>query len=423
MENRLRVTAGPDKGLTFTLPETGVQNIGKIRQHNEICLHDMKLSRVHCEVLIDEGRVVITDLDSESGVYVNGQRVSQRQLEHGDVIRVGDTEIMLESIKGAEVKEAPAVAGIDLELERPAAKESAATAPPPDPAATLSLAEVTKLSATLLGPYQLGAVLGQGHHGVVFRAVKDEKMVALKVFHSSFPQGEEEADRFVQAMKTRLNLRHPNLVTVFTVGRSQPYTWIAEEHVEGESLVQTIQNFGSTGVPEWQQSFRLAMHIGRALHFIHQQRLTHRNITPANILFRTTDNLFKLSDLLLTKALAGSRLRQAALRKKIQVEMGYFSPEQTQQNAVLDIRSDIYSLGAVAYVLLMGRPPCLGKTVPETIGLIRSTEPARPKELQPSIPETFERAILKMLSKRPEERFQTPAELLASLSTIAPEPV
>src|SRR5262249_21775500 len=156
----------------------------------------------------------------------------------------------------------------------------------------------------------------KGHHAWVFlaRQKKEDRMVALKVFHPEFPKNEEEAERFIQAMKVRWPLRHPNLVTILAIGRTVPYSWVALELVEGESLAQMIQKFGANGVPEWQEAFRLAVHIGRALHFGIYHHLLHRNITPANILFRSTDHLYKLGDLGLAKALTGSQLRQTVMR-------------------------------------------------------------------------------------------------------------
>lgn len=435
MDKRLRVQAGPDKGLVFVLPETGIHNIGKIRQHNEICLHDMKLSRVHCQVEVDDGHAVLTDLDSESGTFVNGERVTQHELHHGDVVRVGDTEIVFQDIEvaGAETHTAGGAA-TEAHAAPPAAPKTSpapATAGPtaPKPAApaadAIAMDEVLALEGATLGAFQLGPVLGRGHHAVVFRArsVKDDRPLALKVFHPSFPKSEEEAERFLQAAKTRLGLRHPSLVRAFGVGRVAPFTWMSLELVDGESVAEAAQKFGATGVPEWPEAFRLAVHVGRALHFAAAKGLGHRNVTPANVLLRAADNLYKLNDLLLARALAGTHVRQAVLRQKVAAELPYFSPEQTQPNPTLDARTDLYGLGAVAYLLLMGRPPYTGRSAAELLPQIRGTDPVRPRQLQPNIPEPFEAAVLKLLAKKPEDRFQSPAELLDALARVSPDPV
>ena len=99
-------------------------------------------------------------------------------------------------------------------------------------------------------------------------------------------------------------------------------------------------------------------------------------------------------------------------------DVRYMSPERTRRDAKADGRSDIYSLGAMAYALLTGRPPFEGASLPETIEKIRQEEPAKPRKFQMAIPDMFEGLVLKMLAKRPEERFQTPTELLTELDRI-----
>ncbi len=93
VDQRLRVISGPDKGLSFQLPQAGSETLGKSRQHNEICLHDPALARVHCQVEMEDGRVVLSDFDSETGTFVNGSRITKQELTHGDVVKIGDTEL------------------------------------------------------------------------------------------------------------------------------------------------------------------------------------------------------------------------------------------------------------------------------------------------------------------------------------------
>jgi serine/threonine protein kinase len=437
MEQRLRVTDGPDKGQSYDLSEPGSKNIGRSHQHSEICLHDLGLSRIHCEVNVGVDGVVVTDMDSETGTFVNGERVTQQLLHHGDVIRIGQTQLIFQSIDPNRPKSAPAlnVAGADTVKSKgpptatapapPRPKSSPSTPPVTVGHAPLPAERLAELAGTTLGHYELGPVAGKGHCGVVFRARdrKADKVVALKVLHADFPKNEEEMQRFLQGMKAVLPVRHPHLVTTFGVGRSAPYVWIALEHVEGENLAQVIQRGVLSGKADWQQAFRLAVYGARALYAAHHHNLIHRNITPQNILWRSADNLIKLADLGMAKALAGSLLRQTAMRSKVQDELVYLPPEQTHPNATLDARSDIYSLGASVYALLTGQPPFVGKTSAETVNMIREAEPVLPGDAASPVPDAFEGAILKMLAKRPENRFQTAAELLAELARVSPDPV
>jgi serine/threonine protein kinase len=413
MDQRLRVIGGPDKGTSFQLPVEGNQTLGRSKQHNEMCLHDPAVDRVHCQVEIEDGRVFVSDFDSDTGTFVNGAQVRRHELKHGDIIRIGDTEIQFQSIGGA-----PATAP-----STPAALQPAAA--PPPPSRTAPPAEnLDSLTGTTLGHYVVGPILGRGHYGAVFRAQdrKEDRIVALKVL-PGFPKSEEEMQQFAQAIKAALPLRHPNVVTIYGAGRTATLCWLAMEYVEGESAAQMLQWIGTSGVPDWQQAFRLAVYLCRALYFLHEKELNHRNITPHNVLFRSIDRQVKLGDWALTRALAGSSLRQSTLRAKLLSELPFLSPEQTQPRAPADIRSDIYSVGAVVYGVLTGRPPFAGDSPAETISQIRQAAPTAPRQERSSVPEPFEAIVLKMLAKNPQERQQTPAELLAQLARIAPEPV
>jgi serine/threonine-protein kinase len=227
---------------------------------------------------------------------------------------------------------------------------------------------------------------------------------------------------FVDVMKRRFPLRHPNLVTSLGMGRTGSHCWLACEWVDGTNMAKAIGEVAKAGKGDWHPAFRLATHAGRALHFAHGRHMIHRNITPANLMLRAMDNVIKLSDLSLAKALTGSHIRQIMLKKKLEEELPFFAPEQTRANASLDGRTDIYNLGAVVYALISGRPPFLGKSPAETIGLIRDGELPSLHESSSQVPAAFESIIRKMLAKDVEDRFQAPAELLLALARIAPDP-
>jgi serine/threonine-protein kinase len=280
---------------------------------------------------------------------------------------------------------------------------------------------MSRLTGHRLGRYDLGEVLGQGYHGVVFRAHDRNSGVdvALKILSPDFPQNEKEVQRFSQVLSNWLALRHPHLVSVLGAGRTGPYCWIALELVEGESLAQVLRRFGS-GPRDWKRAFRVALHIGRALQFTSGHRIVHSNITPQNILVRSADDTFKLNDTMLLKALQKSMLYRNALDQKQEAEAVYLSPEQVDGGAsFVDHVCDLYSLGAVLYVMVTGQPLYQGATMEETLELIRAGAPTRPRKHQKSIPREFEWVILKMLARRQEDRYQRPTELLADLNRIA----
>src|SRR5207237_2318837 len=233
-----------------------------------------------------------------------------------------------------------------------------------------------------------------------------------------FSKNDEEVQRFVRAMKTVLTLRHPNLVALYGAGKAGSYCWVAMEHVEGESMAQAIQRIGVAGMLDWKYGFRVAVHIGRALEYAHGQSVIHRNVTPQNILLRTADKTAKLGDLMLAKALEGTLAQQITRPGELVGDVGYMAPERTRGAGEVDGRSDLYGLGATVYALITGRPPFAGGSLPELITKIRNAEPEKPKKFQMAIPDLFQGTVLKLLAKRPEERFQSAAELLKDLERV-----
>jgi serine/threonine-protein kinase len=276
------------------------------------------------------------------------------------------------------------------------------------------------LSGKQLAHFQIGPVIAPGKTGVVFRArdTREGKDVALKVFLPEFSADDDEVQRFLRAMKTTLRLRHPHLVAVLSAGRSGRLCWVAMELVEGVSLAQAVHQ-AAAGAGDWRVALRVVLHVSRALAFLHGHHIIHRNITPANLLITARDGTVKLGDLMKAKAQEGKLAKQVTQAGEILGDLRFMSPEQSTNASAGDGRADLYSLGAVAYALLVGRAPLEGRNFVETILKIRQTPPEPPRQFQPAIPPTFEAIVMKLLAKRPEDRFQSPGELLAHLNKVA----
>ncbi len=406
MPRQLRVIDGADHGRTFPLPESGTVRIGNGRSDADICLHDLYVGYTHCELAITPERVAVTDKNSPHGTLVNGQKITEHELRQGDVLRVGNSHLRLEEGDAAA----------------PPKPESSARSPEePGKLPRLPAERLGELGGRTLGHFKLGAALGWGQCGVVFHALdaKTEQAVALKVLPPTFPADDAEMQHFVRAMRPAVALHHPGLVGLRGLGRTGPYVWIAAELVEGESAASAVVRFREAGKGKWRLSLRVAVHIARALDVLHQRRLVHANITPANLLLTGGDGAAKLADLGLWDALMGSALQRERLEQKLLAELPYLSPEHIDPEAPVDDLSDQYSLGAVVYALLTGRPPCEGKTPEETMARVRETMPLRPKEFQKSTPDELQAAVLRMLAKRPEERYAGPGPLVADLEAIA----
>jgi pSer/pThr/pTyr-binding forkhead associated (FHA) protein len=406
VNKHLHVVAGPDRGRNFLLKAGDLLLIGRSKA-TETRLNDPHISRVHCKVEAEGDEVVVIDNESAGGTFVNGKKITRQVLKPGDVIRIGETQLRLQE---GDPSEQSTLAPMPPKRGTGSGKFAAGG---PD--------QLADLVGKSVSHFDIDAIAGRGQTGIVFHAhdTKEDREVALKVLVPEFSKNDEEMQRFVRAMKTMLPLRHPNLVTLYGAGKSGPYCWIAMEFVDGESLTQVIQRIGTAGMLDWRHALRVAIHVGRALEFASGQQIIHRNITPQNIVVRSSDKLTKLGDLMLAKALEGAGAEQITRPGELLGDVRYMSPERTRATAEVDGRSDIYSLGATVFALLTGRPPFEGATLLETITKIRQAEPAKPKKFQLSIPDLFEGTVLRMLAKRPDDRYQTPASMLADLERVA----
>jgi serine/threonine protein kinase len=398
----LTVIAGPDKGRNFPIhPGTG--NLLGRKEDNAYVLKDQRVSRHHCELVSENSQVKVIDRGGSGGTMVNGYKVSEHVLRHGDTIQVGETMIRyLTRPDAGGTTVGPGVASGNAEY---------------DPQAVEQLAE---LSGRMLKQFEIGEPLGTGSTSMVFRATDTEsgKVAALKVMQPAYGKNDEEVQRFVRAMRTMMPHKHPNIVTVYAAGKNGPYCWCALELVEGESLTEVIKRIGVAGMLDWKYAFRVGAQIGRALEYAREHNIIHRDVSPANILM-STDKTAKLSDLMLAKAVEGSLAQQVTKPGEIVGDVNYMAPERTRgPGESVDHRADLFGLGATCYALLAGKPPFAGSSLVETITKIRTAEPLKPSTFQLGIPSAFEGVVLKLLAKRPDDRFQTAGEVVRELEKI-----
>jgi serine/threonine-protein kinase len=336
------------------------------------------------------------------GTLVNGKAVKKHLLKIGDVVQVGDTQLRLQV----------GDYHLDVALAHGPAKPAAV------PAARQEQLEA--LSGCQLAHYDVGPVIGTGSSSIVFHATDtgDNRPVALKVLRPEFSRDEEEMQRFIRAIKTVLPLRHPNLVTLHGAGKTGPHCWMAMEYLAGENMTEVIARIGVAGMLDWRYGFKVAVHVARALEYAHGQQILHRNVAPKNILLEAPTKTVKLGDLMLAKALEGTRAQQITRPGELVGDVTWMAPERTRGTDDEDGRSDLYGLGATVYALLTGRPPFTGATLVEKITRIRQTEPEKPTKFQMSIPARFEGVVLRLLAKDPAGRHATAAELLADLERV-----
>lgn len=393
MLDRLVVLTGDDVNRDHFLNfANGPVLFGRSNAQANVALPDKAVSRVHFQIENRNGQVWVIDQGSSGGTLVNGRKVMEQQLKSGDIIRAGDTQLRF------------APAGEDVTFVTEGKKD-----------------RVEDIANTTFSHFKVGKLIARGTTGCVFKAVDTEtgQTVALKVLFPEMAKSEEEMQRFVRAMKTIIPLQHPNLIKVINAGRKDSFCWLAMEFIEGDSLAKLIERVCREGKLPWGFSLKVAIHLSRALQYADERDFLHRNITPNNILIRISDQSALLGDLMLAKALEGALAAQITKPGQMIGEVKFMSPERTRSTTDVDIRSEIYSLGATLYALLTGKPPHEGLTLVDTLKKIREVPPIPVSQSISNIPKEFDAVILKMLEKDPAKRFQTPKDLTQALEAIA----
>jgi serine/threonine protein kinase len=399
MIGRLRVIDGADAGREFPFDAEEVLVIGRGRD-SSTNLKDPHASRIHCELRAAGGRLVLVDCFSTTKTFLNDAPIAEHELKDRDLIRIGKTTLRVElgNLGDAGVNVAQHGIGKTPLRAEPAAE-----------------------GARVVGSFEVGAIIAKGETGVVYYGTdqRNGKPVAIKFLSEDATGTDEEVQRFVRAMKTVVSLKHTNIIAIHGAGRSQKQYWVAMEYVPGESVTRVIERIGTAGMLDWRITHRIAYEVAQALDAAHAQHIVHRNLSPRNILLRQTDGVAKLGDLMLAKATEGLMARSVTRPGQLVGSIAYMSPERTLDETNIDTRSDLYSLGATIYALLTGRPPFQGKSLADTIRMIRETEPVRPKKYHLAVPDLLEGIVLRLLAKRPDDRYKTPSDLIRELQRSA----
>lgn len=273
-----------------------------------------------------------------------------------------------------------------------------------------------------LGRYQLKAILGEGGMGAVYKAYDPNlrRDVAIKVMHPHLARKPGFHERFLQEGITAARMNHNGIVQVYDSGVSGDILYIVMAFIPGSNLEELLGLLREEG--KWMmvsEAVELVQQVSQALDYAHRQGVLHRDIKPGNIMLAPEPSGALpyrpvLTDLGLAKLLEGGIETQAGL------SMGtpaYMSPEQAQGLPV-DVRSDVYSLGALLYHLCVGKPPFPAHTLSEALRYHVKENPPPPRSLNPRIPPMLDAVILKALEKDPAKRFADSARFAETLGKV-----
>ncbi len=402
MSHKIHVVGGPEKGRVFSLADGQTLVIGR-GQQSDTKINDPFISRIHCKVSMSGSTVTLLDAGG-GNTLVAGTAVIEKKLDPGDEFQAGNSLFRY------------TIGDIDPDTMRLPAVGVTASSQQPKPKPTA----LKDLVGQSMAHYRLDKIITAGSTGFLFKATDTEKQraAAVKVLSPDRTSTEEEKERFVRAMKTMLPIRHPNIVALWNAGKSGPFCWAAMEFIECESMTEVIHRIGIEGMLDWRDVWRVGIDIGRALEKAYASKVIHRNVTPANILRRKADKTCLLGDLMLAKALEGALSKQVTTPGQLLGELPYLPPERTRDQSLVDTRSDIYGLGATMYALLAGKPPFESDSTSELIRMIREDAPESIKKHQLAVNDLFAAVVLKMIAKRPDDRFDNPSQMLAELERV-----
>jgi serine/threonine protein kinase len=263
--------------------------------------------------------------------------------------------------------------------------------------------------------YQILQKLGQGGMGMVYKArqLSMDRLVAVKILHPRLAANQDFLDRFRREAHTAAKFSSNNVVQAIDVGSAANVHYFVMEYVEGKTVQQELTAGKIFGEKE---GLDVVLQVAQALHQAHRRGLVHRDVKPANIIL-TKEGVAKLADL----GLARDTTDRAAIEAEKGALVGtpyYIAPEQIEGHDDIDIRADLYSLGATLYHMVTGRPPFMGKGRDAVFDAHLEEELIPPEKINKSLSAGVGEVVEFLMAKDREDRYRTPEELIIDLECL-----
>lgn len=260
------------------------------------------------------------------------------------------------------------------------------------------------------GDFEIIEEMARGGMGVIYKAQKGERLVALKVLLAGDEAAESTLKRFKKEAEISRKLKHPGIVAFIGAGEIQDFPYLALEFIEGDTVEEMLAN----GPMDPKIAAKILRDVAEAVHHAHKRSIVHRDLKPANIIIDEDSSKPKVIDFGVAKALDAMTMTQSG------VAIGtpyYMSPEQVKgQNELIGPRTDVYSLGVILYEMLTGTVPFQGDNPMELYHNIASEEIQLPTSRQSRIPVELETICLVAMGKEPEQRYPDALEMAKDLA-------
>ena len=265
----------------------------------------------------------------------------------------------------------------------------------------------------MIGKYEILEKRGEGGFGVLYKAMDPmiERVVALKVLHTQYASNERLSAWFKREAKAMARLNHPNIVTIHSFEIVGDRHFIIMEYVEGSNLDEDLKQGGPMPIDS---VIKAAMQMVDGFGYAHENGIVHRDIKPSNVMVDTSGKV-KITDFGIAKILGDSKLTKTGTGAG---SLHYMSPEQIEGKPI-DTRTDIYSLGITLYQMITGKVPFSDESEFVVMRAHLDQKPANPSELRSDTPPELDRIVLKMLEKKPEDRYDSMATLERELKRLA----
>jgi serine/threonine protein kinase len=372
-----------------------------------------------CIVSNKDGNVMIQD-ETRNGLFVNGKEIGQTKLQDGDVVwltKSGSAQLFFHIYE---------LTGKDLFKGSRSSKD-----PIIIPVAKIEAAPVAKTEdysnpvGHEINGYYFEDVLSYGNMGIVYKGVQKslKRPVAIKAVSPKHLNNPTLIKRFMNMANLAWRLNHPYIVQIYDTGISQEFKihYVVMEYVEGETLRDLLNRRKKL---EIELACKMMSQLASALSFAHRQNIVHRDVNPSNIVI-TKNDYIKLVGLALSKVLDPQE-EQLNLTVKGQAmgTVGYISPEQAKSAADVDFRTDIYSLGVIFYECVCGRLPYDAEVLKDPakyMKALRNKPEHPPHKLNPQVPETLSKIIMKCLEPSLEKRYQKAEDVLDDIKMSTEE--